>query len=102
MVQLKLARILIRTLAKLLTCKTCRVHADCHDLWIDPTDGRHMVIGGDGGFYVTYDRGTNWDHINTAAVGQFYHVAISPKHPYWVVGGLQDHGSWGGPAISKI
>ena len=77
------------------------VHADCHDLWIDPNDGRHMVIGGDGGFYVTYDRGANWDHINTAAVGQFYHVAISPKHPYWVVGGLQDNGSWAGPAISK-
>ena len=77
------------------------VHADCHDLWIDPNDGRHMVIGGDGGFYVSYDRGANWDHINTAAVGQFYHVAISPKHPYWVVGGLQDNGSWAGPAISK-
>ena len=77
------------------------VHADSHDLWIDPNDGRHMIIGGDGGFYVTHDRGDNWDHINTAAVGQFYHVAISPKYPYWVVGGLQDNGSWGGPAISK-
>lgn len=77
------------------------VHADNHDLWIDPSDGRHMVIGGDGGFYSTYDRGRNWDHVNTAAIGQFYHVAISPKQPYWVFGGLQDNGSWGGPAISK-
>lgn len=77
------------------------VHADGHALWIDPRDGRHMVIGGDGGFYSTYDRGRNWDHINTTAIGQFYHVAISPKQPYWVVGGLQDNGSWGGPAISK-
>ncbi len=77
------------------------VHADSHDLWIDPRDGRHMIIGGDGGFYVTYDYGDNWDHINNAAVGQFYHVAISPKQPYWVFGGLQDNGSWGGPAISK-
>lgn len=77
------------------------VHADGHDLWIDPNDGRHMVTGGDGGFYITYDRGKNWDHVNTAAIGQFYHVAISPKRPYWVFGGLQDNGSWGGPAISK-
>ncbi len=77
------------------------VHADAHDLWIDPQDGRHMVIGCDGGFYVSYDYGTNWDHINTAAIGQFYHVAISPKEPYWVVGGLQDNGSWAGPAISR-
>ncbi|MFO0923788.1 MAG: PDZ domain-containing protein [Pirellulales bacterium] len=77
------------------------VHADGHDLWIDPRDGRHMVIGCDGGFYVTFDYGDNWDHVNHAAVGQFYHVAISPKQPYWVFGGLQDNGSWGGPAISK-
>lgn len=78
------------------------VHSDSHDLWIDPADGRHMVIGSDGGFYVTYDQGAHWDHINTAAVGQFYHVTISPKQPYWVYGGLQDNGSWGGPAISKV
>lgn len=77
------------------------VHADGHDLWIDPKDGRHMVIAGDGGFYATYDYGSTWDHINTAAIGQFYHVAISPKEPYWVVGGLQDNGTWAGPAISR-
>jgi hypothetical protein len=78
-----------------------RVHADGHDLWIDPKDGRHMIIGCDGGIYVTHDRGVTWDHINTAAIGQFYHVAISPKQPYWVAGGLQDNGSWAGPAISR-
>lgn len=77
------------------------VHSDSHDLWIDPQDGRHMILGGDGGFYETYDRGRNWDHINTAAIAQFYHVTIAPKQPYWVYGGLQDNGSWGGPAISK-
>jgi photosystem II stability/assembly factor-like uncharacterized protein len=76
-------------------------HADGHALWIDPRDGRHMLIGCDGGFYASYDRGRNWDHINTTALGQFYHVAIGLKEPYWVVGGLQDNGSWGGPAISK-
>ncbi|MBW8883926.1 MAG: PDZ domain-containing protein, partial [Planctomycetia bacterium] len=76
-------------------------HADGHALWIDPRDGRHMLLGCDGGFYASYDRGRNWDHINTTALGQFYHVAIGLKEPYWVVGGLQDNGSWGGPAISK-
>ena len=75
------------------------VHSDCHDLWINPEDGRHMVIGSDGGFYVTYDRGRRWDHINTAAIGQFYHATIAPTKPYRVYGGLQDNGSWGGPAI---
>ncbi|MFN3190910.1 MAG: PDZ domain-containing protein [Aureliella sp.] len=75
------------------------VHSDSHDLWIDPADGRHMVIGSDGGYYVTHDRGNNWDHINTAALGQFYHVTIAPTKPYSVYGGLQDNGSWGGPGV---
>jgi len=75
------------------------VHSDAHDLWINPEDGRHMVIGSDGGFYVTYDHGKRWDQINTAAIGQFYHATIAPTKPYKVYGGLQDNGSWGGPAI---
>jgi S1-C subfamily serine protease/photosystem II stability/assembly factor-like uncharacterized protein len=76
------------------------VHADGHALWIDPRDGRHIIIGVDGGVYTTYDRGNRWDHLNTLALGQFYHVAIAPKYPYYVYGGLQDNGTWGGPAIS--
>jgi photosystem II stability/assembly factor-like uncharacterized protein len=75
-------------------------HSDQHALWIDPRDGRHMVLGTDGGFYVTYDRMANWDHLNhAAALGQFYHVAVSTRKPYWVYGGLQDNGSWGGPSV---
>ena len=41
------------------------VHSDQHALWIDPKDGRHMLIGTDGGFYVTYDRMKNWEHIDS-------------------------------------
>ena len=76
------------------------VHADGHALWVDPKDGKHMIVGVDGGVYTTYDRGGRWDHLNTLALGQFYHVAISPKYPYYVYGGLQDNGTWGGPAMS--
>ena len=76
------------------------VHADHHALWIDPKDGRHQIIGTDGGFYVTYDRGANWDHMNQLALGQFYHVAVCTKKPYWIYGGLQDNGCWGIPSMS--
>jgi hypothetical protein len=76
------------------------IHADQHTLWINPRDGRHMLVGCDGGYYVTYDRMDNWDHLNHMAIGQFYHVAVSNKRPYWVFGGLQDNGAWGGPSIS--
>jgi photosystem II stability/assembly factor-like uncharacterized protein len=74
------------------------VHSDHHVLWIDPRDGRHMVLGGDGGIYVTCDRTEHWDHLNHAAIGQFYHVAIDTRRDYRVYGGLQDNGSWGGPS----
>lgn len=77
------------------------VHADGHALWIDPRDGRHMVLGSDGGTYVTWDRGKTWNHLNQAAIGQFYHVAISPRKPYFVTGGLQDNGTWFGPSLGR-
>lgn len=76
------------------------VHADGHALWISKSNGRHMVTGSDGGVYQTYDAGENWDHLNHVAIGQFYHVDISPTLPYYVAGGLQDNGSWHGPGLS--
>ena len=77
------------------------VHADHHALWIDPKDGRHMIVGGDGGVYVTYDRASNWDHLNTIAIGQFFHVAIDTRRAYRAYGGLQVNGSWGGPTLVR-
>jgi photosystem II stability/assembly factor-like uncharacterized protein len=74
------------------------VHGDHHALWIDPRDGRHMLLGGDGGYAVTYDRMVNWDRLNHVAIGQFYHVAIDARRDYRVYGGLQDNGTWGGPS----
>ncbi|HTK74438.1 MAG TPA: PDZ domain-containing protein [Gemmataceae bacterium] len=74
------------------------VHSDHHALWVDPKDGRHMLIGTDGGFYVTYDRMEHWEHLTLAALGQFYHVCVDNRKPYRVIGGLQDNGSWSGPS----
>jgi photosystem II stability/assembly factor-like uncharacterized protein len=77
------------------------VHVDHHALWIDPNDGRHMILGNDGGMYVTWDRMERWDHHNHVAIGQFYNVTCGPREDYWVYGGLQDNGSWGGPSRSS-
>jgi photosystem II stability/assembly factor-like uncharacterized protein len=74
------------------------VHSDLHDLWIDPKDSRHLVIGTDGGLYVSYDRAAHWEFLDYLALGQFYHVAVDTRTPYRVYGGLQDNGSWGGPS----
>ncbi len=76
-------------------------HADHHALWIDPRDGRHQILGNDGGVYVTYDRMSHWDHFNTTAIGQFYHVALDSRRLYHAYGGLQDNGTWGGPTRTR-
>jgi hypothetical protein len=76
-------------------------HADNHALWIDPTDGRHMIMAGDGGIYVTWDRMNSFDHHNHVAIGQFYHVSVSSNRNYRVFGGLQDNQSWGGPSRTR-
>lgn len=75
-----------------------QIHADHHAMWIDSRDGRHIVVGCDGGVYVSRDQLKNCDHLNTMALGQFYHVATDNQVPYNVYGGLQDNGSWGGPS----
>jgi photosystem II stability/assembly factor-like uncharacterized protein len=74
------------------------VHADHHALWIDPSDGRKLLLGCDGGVYFSCDRASNWDHLNQSAIGQFYHVAVDSRRHYNVYGGLQDNGTWGGPS----
>jgi len=74
------------------------IHSDHHDLWINPKDSRHMILGTDGGFYATYDKAASWEHFNHLALGQYYHVAVDNRKPYNVYGGLQDNGTWGGPS----
>ena len=76
-------------------------HPDHHALWINPANSDHVVLGNDGGLYFSYDRGLNWDHIDNLPLAQFYGVAVDMRTPYYVYGGLQDNGSWGGPSANR-
>ncbi len=77
------------------------VHADHHALWVDPADPDRLVDGGDGGVYFTYDRGRTWEHVNNLPIGQFYGACVDNRTPYFVYGGLQDNGTWGGPSRTR-
>lgn len=77
------------------------VHPDHHAMWIDPNDGRHIVLGCDGGLYVTHDRTATWEFVHNLPIGQFYHVAVDSRRLYNIYGGLQDNGSWGGPSATR-
>lgn len=75
------------------------VHPDHHAFWIDPDDPSILIDGNDGGLNISYDMGKNWRFINNLPVGQFYHVNVDDDFPYNVYGGMQDNGSWVGPAF---
>jgi photosystem II stability/assembly factor-like uncharacterized protein len=76
-------------------------HPDHHALWINPRDNKHLVLGNDGGLYVSNDRTKSWQALRGMAIGQFYGVAVDMHKPYRVYGGLQDNGSWGGPTATE-
>jgi len=75
-----------------------RIHGDFHAIWIDPNDADHMLLGSDGGIAVSWDRAKTWDFINTIPLGQFYEIGFDMRNPYFIYGGTQDNGTWGGPS----
>ena len=77
------------------------VHVDHHDLWIDPANPDHLVLGNDGGLYFSYDRGVTWDFLNQMALGQFYAIDVDMRDPYYIYGGVQDYMSWAGPSATS-
>ncbi|WP_299185412.1 hypothetical protein [uncultured Aquimarina sp.] len=74
------------------------VHPDHHAWWIHPQDGNFMIDGNDGGLNITRDGGKTWRFIGNLPVAQFYHINVDNEYPYNVYGGMQDNGSWRGPA----
>ncbi|MFD2247891.1 exo-alpha-sialidase [Pontibacter ruber] len=75
-----------------------KVHADHHAFWIHPENPNLIIDGNDGGVAISRDRGKTWAFPETIPIGQFYHVNVDNEVPYNIYGGLQDNGSWTGPA----
>ncbi|MBZ5605744.1 MAG: hypothetical protein LAO79_25875, partial [Acidobacteriia bacterium] len=73
-----------------------------HVLWIDPESPNHMVVGGDGGVSISYDRGATWLFRINLPIGQFYNISVNNRDPFTVCGGLQDNGSWCTPTASNL
>ncbi len=66
-------------------------HGDHHDLWIDPEDGRRMIVADDGGAQVSFDGGTNWSTYENQPTAQFYRVSTDNSFPYRILGAQQDN-----------
>ncbi|MGD2295520.1 MAG: hypothetical protein PVF22_06755, partial [Candidatus Aminicenantes bacterium] len=86
---------------KTLERQNTGIHGDYHALWSDPKDKDRYYIGNDGGAALTHDHGKNYLFFDNLPISQFYAIGADNRDPYYVYGGLQDNGSWGGPSNSR-
>ena len=66
---------------------------DYHQIWIDPANSLHMVLGTDQGTTVSLDGGVTWSTWYNQPTAQFYHVITDNSFPYHVYGAQQDSGT---------
>ena len=77
-------------------------HVDNHEIWIDPSNTDHYLVGCDGGVYESHDRGVNWHFKANLPIPQFYDITTDNATPFYnVYGGTQDNYSFGGPARTR-
>lgn len=78
-------------------------HVDDHALWIDPNNTDHLLMGGDGGVYESWDRGQKWRHAQNLPLGQFYRAQPDNAEPFYnVCGGTQDNNSLCAPSRTDV
>ena len=66
------------------------LHLDHCEMWINPTNPEHVVLGNDGGLYQSYDKGKSWLHLNNLPTGEFYDIAVDQNSPCIIYAGAQD------------
>ncbi|MCH2056170.1 MAG: glycosyl hydrolase [Thalassotalea sp.] len=81
---------------------TKRKHVDDHAFAFHPTDPDFVLIGSDGGIYMSHDRMETWRYISNLPLTQFYKVAPDDAEPFYTVyAGAQDNSTQGGPSRTK-
>ena len=61
--------------------------------WIDPTNGKRIILGYDQGAIVSLDGGATWSSWYNQSNEQVYHVAADNSFPYWIYASQQDAGA---------
>jgi photosystem II stability/assembly factor-like uncharacterized protein len=74
---------------------------DHHDMWIDPTNGKRMIVGHDQGLSMSENGGKSWFRLRLPNA-QMYHVTTDNQIPYNVYGNKQDGPSYRGPSHSRL
>lgn len=66
---------------------------DYHQVWVDPKNSSHLMLGVDQGASVSLDHGRTWTSWYNQPTAQLYHVTTDHSFPYTVYGAQQDSGS---------
>ncbi len=66
---------------------------DYHQIWVDPKNSAHLMLGVDQGATVSLDRGKTWTSWYNQPTAQLYHVTTDTNFPYFVYGAQQDSGA---------
>jgi photosystem II stability/assembly factor-like uncharacterized protein len=69
------------------------VHVDQHDIVAHPLNSNHLVLGNDGGVYISENAGNTWTFRDNLPITQFYTCEVDEQYPDRFYGGTQDNGT---------
>jgi photosystem II stability/assembly factor-like uncharacterized protein len=69
------------------------VHVDQHDLIAHPANPNFLVLGNDGGVYLSSNAGSAWTFLDNLPITQFYTCETDEQYPERLYGGTQDNGT---------
>ncbi len=67
-------------------------HPDQHEVYIHPLNHNLVLLGNDGGLYLSNNGGNTWTHDETLPITQFYTCELDEQNPFKLYGGAQDNG----------
>jgi photosystem II stability/assembly factor-like uncharacterized protein len=74
-------------------------HVDNHAVAFSPIDPELLIVGCDGGLYISHDRGKTYRFCSNLPLTQYYKVDVDNDWPiYNIVGGTQDNSTQYGPS----
>lgn len=69
------------------------VHVDQHAINAHPNNSNFVVLGNDGGVYISQNGGNSFTHVENLPITQFYTCEIDNQNPERLYGGTQDNGT---------
>ncbi len=69
-------------------------HGDHHDLWIDPKNGKRMIVSDDGGAQISLDGAKNWSSMMNQPTAQVYRLSTDNHFPYRILAAQQDNSAF--------